>query len=664
MNFFSRSNRGDGAAPPQSTRKQLPSRALDEWKLSEQAKLVRGQVDPDVFATAAAIHNGVIDPGTGQPWGGHPIEVLFVNSCAAMVSECQNWTREQCRPHDDCSLQRTTEALKVVAVAKDAMQDMQKAREENVKDLLGGVSPIRDVISKHKSDLVLAADRERDGDNRHLDKPVAHAWIVVVASVFAVLDLVLLWRPVFQLAAVDSARMLGKWIAAFALTAATTLSIEMTVRHYRRQERQSTDRRDAVRDRNRAVHRVASGNLTVIIEQAPDLKQIDTADGKLRSAGALLVGAAALTAVIGAARVAYLARGSGLSILESALFAVVAALFLGGLVVLMGLLSCRGNRLGDRLRFGTEVVKGIEQRDRESWEVVAEDREEARRLLVSADDAAAQAADTRAWVVEGYQQSMLLSCGWCGLDISVLRRVDFGAGSRPLLGEAAGKNKEVVALLTVIDEWLAEPRGAVERLRQQETVPALPAAPGHASALMGTVPPPEEGQPSTVRSLDSPLPEEPRMSRRLMTFAVATAVATAVLVAVLTSPPEDDGHVQVTGSATWSWCAGAQTAPDARSIRCSCPDQGATCTRSARTASSPRTTSAVTSPSRTATTAYTPKVENATVRNGIPAAPPTAYSAVNSAAAASTDTAAATPAATAVPVEHRGSSRRSPSSTG
>ncbi|MBV9161854.1 MAG: hypothetical protein JO281_09950 [Pseudonocardiales bacterium] len=569
MNFFSRSNRSDGVDPQRPTRKQLPSRNLVENQLSEQAWLDRGKIDPDVFATAVTIHNGVINPNTGQQWGDRPIEVLFVNSCVDMAGECQNWTREQCRPHDYCSLQRATQAREVVAVAKDAMHDMEKEREENVKDSLGGVSPVRDVISNHKSDLVLAADRERDGDNRHLDKPVAHAWIVVSASVFAALDLVLLWRPVFQLAAVSSARMLGQWVAAVALTAATTLFIETTVRHYRRAERQSTDRRDAVRDRNRAVRRVQSGNFSVITGREPDLTQVDTVDGKLRSAGALLLGAAAATAVIGAARVAYLARGGGLSILESALFAVVAALFLGGLVVLMGSLSCRGNRLGDRLRFGTEVVIGVEQRDRERRQEVAEAREEARRLLVAADKAAAQAAETHEWVIAGYQRSMLLSCRWCGLDTSVLKGVGFGAGPRPLAEEAASKKKEVVALLKVIDEWLADPQGAVERLRQQETVPALPAAPNHAPVQVRSVSPPDEGQPSTVRSLDSPLPEEPQLSRRLMTLGVAMAVATAVLVAILTPPPEGDVHVQVTGSATWSWCAGAQTVPDARSIRCS-----------------------------------------------------------------------------------------------
>lgn len=135
------------------------------------------------------------------------------------------------------------------------------------------------------------------------------------------------------------------------------------------------------------------------------------------------------------------------------------ALFLGGLVVLLGFLSCRGNQLGDRLGIGTEVVESVEQRGRESREEVAEAREEARQLLVAADEAAAQGAETRAWVIEGYQRSMLLACRWCSLDASVFAGVRFDACCRPLAEEAASKKADTLAKLEDIDEWLAKPQG-------------------------------------------------------------------------------------------------------------------------------------------------------------------------------------------------------------
>lgn len=547
MNTRSKSGRDDEADPSRFGRKQLPSRNLVEEQLPLQARHAQGQIDRDMFATAVTIHNGVINPVTGLPWSDRPTEMSFVASCEDMVIECQNWTRKQCRPDDDNSLQRTTEALEATASAIDVMQNLETALDENVKDPRGGRSPAREVIANHKSDQALAADREREGDNRHDDKPVAHAWIVVAAGVLAVLDLMLLWRPVLQLAALDSAAMLFQWVVAGVLSAATALFIEITVRHYQRAERHSTDRRDAVRDRNRTV---ASDNHSALAERPPDLTQVDTADGKLRSAGGWLLGAAVATAVIGAARVAFLARGSGQSIVEAALFAIVAALFLGGLVVLMGFLSCRGNQLGDRLRIGTAVVEGVEQHHRQNREEVAEAREGARQLLVAADEAAAQGDETRAWVLEGYKRSMLLACRWCGLDRSVFAGVRLDACSRPLAEEAARKKDDTLAVLEVIDKWLATPQGIAERLRQRGTVPALAAAPGHAPARVRTVASPRDDQPSTVVPLESPLPEEPRISRRLMALGAAIAVATAVIVAILASPPEGDLDRQVIGSAT------------------------------------------------------------------------------------------------------------------
>lgn len=545
-----RSDRDDDANRARPRRKQLPSRNLVEEQLSPQARLARGQIDGDVFGTAVTIENRVIDPSTGlqRTNGNRTPEASFVSACEDMILECRNWIRKQCGPDDADSLQCTNDALEAATPAIDMMQNLEMALEENVQDPRGGRSPIRVVMANHRSDQMLAADREREGDNRHLDRPVARAWIAVAAGVFAVLDMLLLWRPVLHLAALDSARMLLQWVIAGALSAATALFIEITVRHFQRAERNSTDRRDAVRDRNRAVH---SDNHSAFGAPSLDPSQIDTADAELRSAGGWLLGAAVATAVIGAARVAYLARISNLSVVEAALFAVVAALFLGGLVVLMGFLSCRGNRLGDRLGIATGIVEAVEQRDRECRENVADAQERARRLLVTADQATARGDETRAWVIEGYLRSMMLARDWCDLDTSVFDGVQprFNASSRPLAEQATGRKREALAVLEKIGKWLEKPQGVVERLRGADTVRALPPAPRGAPAGGRIVAPPQEDEETDVKLLADSMPEEPRISRWLMALGAAAAVATAVVIAVVTAPPEGESDRQVTGSA-------------------------------------------------------------------------------------------------------------------
>ncbi len=324
-----------------------------------------------MFATAVTIENRVIDPSTGL-WrtnGNRTPEASFVSACEGMILECRNWIRKQCGHDDADSLQCTNDALEAATPAIDMMQNLEMALEENVQDPGGGRSPIRVVMANHRSDQMLAADREREGDNRHLDRPVARAWIA--------------------------------------------------------------------------------------------------ADAELRSAGGWLLGAAVATAVIGPARVAYLARISNLSVVEAALFAVVAALFLGGLVVLMGFLSCRGNRLGDRLGIGTGIVEAVEQRDRECRENVADAQERARRWLVTADQATARGDETRAWVIEGYLRSMMLARDWCDLDPSVFDGVQprFNASSRPLAEQAAARKSEALAVLetVVIAVVTASPEGEPDR---------------------------------------------------------------------------------------------------------------------------------------------------------------------------------------------------------
>lgn len=128
----------------------------------------------------------------------------------------------------------------------------------------------------------------------------------------------------------------------------------------------------------------------------------------------------------------------------------------------------------------------------------------------------------------------MLACSWCRLDASALEgvRLRFDACSRPLAEEGARKKEDALAVLEDV-RWLAQPQGVVGRVRQQEAIPALPAAPEPASGKVRIVVPPDGDQSSMVVPLALPLPEEPRLSRQLMAPGAAIAVATAVIAAIL-----------------------------------------------------------------------------------------------------------------------------------
>lgn len=246
--------------------------------------------------------------------------------------------------------------------------------------------------------------------------------------------------------------------------------------------------------------------------------------------------------VIAVSRVAFLSRGAGQSIAEATLFGAVVGLILGGLVLLLGSVACRGNRLGDRLQAGAAVIAGIESRVQEGEQRVGAERDAARTELTAAEDARAQANDTREWVIGEYRQAVLLATGWLGLtappvDLVVPRELE-------IADAAARQVQRVTAKLDAIDQWLSSSTPA-------DTPDGRASAQGTALELAAGAPPPMETPPAPagllvpriggVVPLSPQLPPPPTEPWWLLLAGAAAAVAIAAGAAFIAPTPEGEG---------------------------------------------------------------------------------------------------------------------------
>ncbi|MGH3813392.1 MAG: hypothetical protein ACRDUV_13220 [Pseudonocardiaceae bacterium] len=533
---------GQPALPRNRT---LRGRNFAKEQLPAQLLAARGSTDPQVFEIAAEIYLAVIDPRSTTPWHGASVDSLASTAFAGAIARCQQEAVELSAAEEARSQLRVRDADKAVDAAEDMIHEANRISDDPVEDASGTQCPAREALAAHQADRALAAERESIGDTAHLKKPLLNAWIIIGAIVFAFLDMLLLWRPLLGLGPLDTSGMLLKWVVAGCFIAAQALFIAMTLRYYRDRERESRDRRDAVQDHDRAAHRaVDQGDPSAPARQAPDINAITQADRKLITAQDWLVTAATVLGVIGAVRVALLARGNGQSVVEATLFGAIIGLILGGLVLLLGWVSCRGNRLGDRIRAGAEVVAGIHAREEQQHREVEAAREAARQALHDTDQARNDAAETREWVVNTYWQALLLASRWIAqpappAEQLVVRR------SLPTADDVTRRADAVTSRLTEVDSWLAgqptttaQPSAAVA-----ESVPA-----GHPGRLR-PVAPPDPGQPGDVIGFDSNLPGAPQPPRWLILIGAGIAILAAFAAAVV-APEWADESVSVQ-AAVW-----------------------------------------------------------------------------------------------------------------
>jgi hypothetical protein len=526
VSFWSRifGRAGEEPVPPQPVRPRLREDGrLGQEHLPPQAAPIAGLVDPDVLLIACEIHGIVIDPATDQPWRGQRKEPLVRSAYSQAVTQCQQQAVELSKPHDQEALHRVNAADRASRDAKHAMAESAKVHDETVIGVDGAAVTARAAIAGHAADEELAAERAVSGDHRHAERPFDRVWVILASGIFAVLDLLLLWRPALGLSGTLSSTMIFKWGMAFFMAAAQMLFVDFAVLRFRSKEQISTDRRNAVLDSNRAIELRRPSRL------APRPQQVDEADDGYRGAIYLLIAAAMAMGLIGASRVAKILRGGSQSVMEATLFGALIGMFFAGLVLLVGWLACRGNSLGRRLREGAQVVDGIRARQESIRAAARSAGTAARRQLALAGESVTLAAEHRAYVVSAYQQAMQLVTGWLGLD-QPPQETEVTV-TRELLtrNEFDGLRSEVEARLTDVETWLAG--GTVTA----EVLPALtgatdgPTEPGRELALRVFA-----GR--TIVPLEQSLEPKPRTPLAVLAAGLVMVASTAFLTAYLIEP--------------------------------------------------------------------------------------------------------------------------------
>jgi len=532
MPFWNKRRDAD-AEPSQPPPRRLRQRKIGIEYLPRRARPTAHLADLDVLLIASDIHLRVVDPTTEQPWDADRREALVGNSFAVEVTSCHQEAVELSTPEDEVALHWVNRAEAASQAAKHAIDDARRIPDDNTEDVNGAAVTARAVAAEHDTDRSLAAEREVTGDYRHTERPIENAWIVVAAAVFAVLDLLLLWRPVLGLSFTGSAGMVLKWCLAVFFSIGQALFVENVLRRYRERERDSNDRRAAVQDRNRVVRRAVLGQS---LPPEPDLKDVADADQRFVDAMYWLLLASALLGLIGAVRVAILSRGSGQSVAEATLFGAVVGLILGGLVLLVGFLSCRGNQLGTRLRSGARLIVDVDRRIAAACAEALAAADVARHDLSMAAAARSRADETRVWVVSAYWQAMLMASGWLGLDAPPTQNPSLTVDrTLPVRDEAERKRGEIERVLADVEEYLATRPVLTPPAPLVAITAGAWAAPGHPTTAVEVRIRPHDKR---IIGLEQELPPRRGTPRLLIVAGVVGAVLVSFAAASVAPAPE------------------------------------------------------------------------------------------------------------------------------
>jgi hypothetical protein len=504
----------------------LPGGTFDERLLPPQARLVRGATDPGIWAAAVNMHYAMIDPDTMKPWHGQELAPGAAATFQRATADCHTWAAERSEEPEGRAHDLAESARGHAGEAVDRIENIGTVLDDLYQGPSGALITGQTLLAEHQAAQELAAAREHDGDTRHQEHRFEHAWVVLAVGVFALLDMILLWRPLLGLGFRQDAGMLIKWCVGLGMATGQALFIESAIRLYQKAERVCRDRRDARTDYNRTVR--TAGPSALAVAPPPELEAVRAADDRLLTVERLVALAAAFTGVICAARVAILGRQTALSMIEATLFAAIVGLVLGGLVLLLAWLSRRGNQLGDRLVRGAAAVALLEGKLQEAREAIAECRERAWADLTASEAASTAARATQEAVAGDYWAAMLLACSWVGYDSTLVPRPDLSGYRSPLADLTDELRRSVETRLTAIDEWLAR------RLNVRAATPVTPAlVAGHfPAALPASAAPPPPGT-VVVRRPEIELLPEPKSAHRLLLAGAVLTVGVAAAAGVL-----------------------------------------------------------------------------------------------------------------------------------
>jgi hypothetical protein len=520
----------DDAATPV---RRLRERNLAAEDVPPQARAVWPSLDVQVATIGVLIHNTVVNPATGDPWHGTRVADSAPAAFAQGVAMAQEEAITLSGLEDRQYLDHVNEADEQADLADATCKESDHILDDTVPFPPGTRSTARSAVAQHAADRELAAEREKDGDSRHSKQRIDRTGIAAAATALAAVDIMLLWRPLLNLGALDSAQSLYKWTLAVAFALAQALFIDLAVRRYQERERAARERRDAVSDANRAAGRGwAAGHRSAIIRPAPSPTEIDAAHRDLHIAYQWLLLTSAGVGLIGVLRVVFLSRASGQTILEATGFGSFVGLVLGALVLLLGELACRGNALGDRLRAGAETVAAVESQIQEGHRRVEEHRDEARRLLTVATTYMARARDTREWVIGQYWQALLLAARWLGMSAPPVEHSELVIPRELAIAETATARFAVVReKLRVIDEWLTV--GSPVTDATPAAAPALPSGRSGMAPAGRLIDEPRPGETGGLVRIGFSVPESPKEPRWMLAVAVVATVAVAYGAAIV-----------------------------------------------------------------------------------------------------------------------------------
>jgi hypothetical protein len=519
----------------------LPQGAFYAAKLPPQASAAASTTDKGVWSTALNLYVNVVDPDTGRTYNGQPVNDVAEGTVHLAAATCRGLATQYSETSETKASGLEGQATKHLTEAVDHIENCSGILDEPL------VGPDGEVINGwrlqaiKREDEELARERSKEGDSRHTEEPWATAWRMLAATLLGLLDVLLLWKPLLNLSFESSSGSVFRWAIGTGLAGLQILGIEWAARTYVNKERVSVDRRSAMGDYNRSLKegRVTSDR------PAPDRSELVDADTQLTHAYRALVAIAAFIAIIGGVRVAVLGRRTGLEIYEASLFGAIVGLILGGLVVQMARLYCRGNLLGDRLRIEREAVAGLHERIQYARGRVAEERENALAALLAAEALSDEANRIRHRTTEDYWRAVQLAWTWIGLPQGNL---DYETFKQEALPESANRQESRSDLhdrLDRVNQWLADRPNVFE---QEQVMALLPAREGSGDTEYQPLLPPADGQLVIYGPRLVDVPVKPAPPHSLMLAGAVVAVVATVATAFLAPGPE--GTQEITALAT------------------------------------------------------------------------------------------------------------------
>jgi hypothetical protein len=430
----------------------LPRGKFTAEDVPPQARAAAAAVDPGVWSAAVSTYLTVVDPRTGQPYSGRPIEDAASGAIPLATSSCRSLAVGFSTEIDKQVTELEVSAATRLATAVDHIEHAARLMDEPMTGPDGEVVDGHGLRAVQQADEELARQRSAEGDSRHTEQTWPSGWRILAATLLGGLDILLLWKPLLNLTFEASSSNVFQWAISLGMTGLQVLAIEWCARAYVNSERVSVDRRAAAGDFNRPLK---TGRI-VLDRPAPTTEEIREADQRMTQAYRWLVIVASFIAMIGGVRVAVLGKRAELTMFEAALFGTIIGVILGVLVVLMARLYCRGNLLGDRLRREHEAMDELNEKIQFTRDAVATERETALGALADADLLSATGTRVRVQAVADYWRAIQLAWTWFGLPHSQLDFPSFERDALPHLANSQPIRDDLRRKLDRVNAWLAD----------------------------------------------------------------------------------------------------------------------------------------------------------------------------------------------------------------